>query len=191
MEKKVGRPRSEETKKLILSTSYQMLLELGFKAVTVDGIALRTGVSKATIYKWWPNKAAVVVDGFFDASEMLLQIPDTGSAKEDIFIQVNNLAAFFTSSKGKIVTELIAEGQFDSNIASEYQKRYFQPRRQITRQILERGIGRNQVNKDIDIELVIDIIYAPIFYRLMITGDKIDKGYIDKVLEQTLKEVFL
>lgn len=191
MEKKVGRPRSEETKKLILSTAYQMLLEIGFKAVTVDGIALKSGVSKATIYKWWPNKAAVVLDGFFDASEMLLQIPDTGSAKEDIFIQVNNLAAFFTSSKGKIVTELIAEGQFDSNIASEYQKRYFQPRRLITRQILERGIQRNQVKKDIDIQLLIDIIYAPIFYRLMITGDKIDKGYIDMVLEQTLKEVFL
>ncbi len=191
MVKKVGRPRSEETKKLILSTAYQMLLELGFKAVTVDGIALKSGVSKATIYKWWPNKAAVVLDGFFDASEMLLQIPDTGSAREDIYIQVNNLAAFFTSSKGKIVTELIAEGQFDSNIASEYQKRYFQPRRLITRQILERGIDRNQVNKDINIELVIDIIYAPIFYRLMITGDMIDKDYIDKVLEQTLREVFL
>ncbi|MFT4143459.1 MAG: TetR/AcrR family transcriptional regulator [Mobilitalea sp.] len=191
MEKKVGRPRSEETRKLILSTAYQMLLEIGFKAVTVDGIAIRTGVSKATIYKWWPNKAAVVVDGFFEASELLLKIPDTGSAKEDLFIQVNNLAAFFTGSKGKIVTELIAEGQFDTNIASEYQKRYFQPRRLITRQILERGIQRNQVKKDIDVELVIDIIYAPIFYRLMITGDKIDKEYIDKMLEQTTKEVFL
>jgi AcrR family transcriptional regulator len=191
MEKKVGRPRSEETRKLILSTAYQLLLEQGFKSVTVEGIALKSGVSKTTIYKWWPNKAAVVLDGFFDATEILLQVPETGSAKEDLFIQVNNLATFFTSSKGRIIAELIAEGQFDANVAAEYQKRYFAPRRLITRSIMERGIEKGQMKSDIDIELLIDIIYAPIFYRLLITGDKIDTEYINNVLEQALNGVFL
>lgn len=191
MEKKVGRPRSEETRKLILNTAYQLLLEQGFKSVTVESIALKSGVSKTTIYKWWPNKAAVVLDGFFDATEILLQVPNTGSAKEDLFIQVNNLATFFTSSKGRIIAELIAEGQFDANVAAEYQKRYFTPRRLITRSIMERGIEKGQMKSDINIELLIDIIYAPIFYRLLITGDKIDTDYINNVLEQALKGVFL
>ena len=61
---KRGRPRNIETQKAILSASYELLLESGFKAVTVDKIADRAKVSKATIYKWWPNKAAVVMDGF-------------------------------------------------------------------------------------------------------------------------------
>lgn len=64
MEKKLGRPRSEKTKHAILSAAYELLLENSFGAVTVEKIAERAGVSKATIYKWWPNKAAVVMDAF-------------------------------------------------------------------------------------------------------------------------------
>ena len=114
MAQKPGRPRSEEAKKIILSTAYEMLIKDGFKAVTVDGIALKTGVSKATIYKWWPNKAAVVLDGYFEATANTLPIPDTGDVKTDLWMQVNNLTSFFLSNKGKGITELIAEGQFDS-----------------------------------------------------------------------------
>lgn len=64
MEKKLGRPRSEKTKQAILSAAYDLLLENGFGAVTIEKIAERAGVSKATIYKWWSNKAAVVMDAF-------------------------------------------------------------------------------------------------------------------------------
>lgn len=95
MEKKLGRPRSEKTKQAILSAAYELLLENSFGAVTVEKIAERAGVSKATIYKWWPNKAAVVIDAFFDAAVVRLPIPDTGSTINDMIIQVNNLAKIF------------------------------------------------------------------------------------------------
>jgi AcrR family transcriptional regulator len=186
MEKKIGRPRSEETKKAILTASYELLLENGFNAVTVEGIAERAGVSKATIYKWWPNKAAVVLDGFFAATESMLQVPDTGSAREDLFIQVNNLATFITSPKGKVITELIAEGQFDANIAEEYRIRYFNPRRLISRHIIERGILRGELRKDMDIELSIDLIFAPLFYRLLITGEAVDSSFVKSLLSYAL-----
>lgn len=187
MAQKPGRPRCEETKNTILSTAYEMLIELGFKTVTVDGIAEKAGVSKATIYKWWPNKAAVVLDGFFEATANLLPIPDTGDVKEDLLIQVNNLTSFFLSSKGKGITELIAEGQFDQNIAEEFRKRYIMPRRQITRSILERGINKGQLKKDVDVDLLIDLLYAPTFYRILVSGESINKEYIEKVLEHTMK----
>ncbi|MDF2985463.1 MAG: transcriptional regulator [Eubacterium sp.] len=182
MEKKPGRPRSEETKKAILSASYGLLLEIGFKAITVEGIAERAGVSKATIYKWWPGKAAVVLDGFFAATEEQLQIPDTGSAREDLFIQTNTLAAFLTSEKGRVITELIAEGQSNQNIADEYRSRYFKPRRQIAREILQRGVQRGEIRKNIDIELTIDLIFAPIFYRLLAAGGTLDAAYLKDII---------
>lgn len=188
---KPGRPRSEETRKTILATAYKMLIEEGFTTVTVEEIAKRAGVSKATIYKWWPNKAAVVLDGFFEATANLLPIPDTGSVKEDLFIQVNNLTSFFLSSKGKGITELIAAGQFDSSIAEEFRKRYIIPRRQITRSLIERGIDKGQLTRDIDIDLLIDMLYAPTFYRILITGESINEEYIHKVLNQTLKDSLL
>lgn len=186
MDKKIGRPRSEETKKAILTASYDLSLENGFNAVTVEGIAERAGVSKATIYKWWPNKAAVVLDGFFAATESMLQVPDTGSVREDLFIQVNNLASFITSPKGKIITELIAEGQFDSNIAEEYRKRYFNPRRLISQHIIERGILRGELKKDLDIELSIDLIFAPLFYRLLITGETVNSAFVKGLISYAL-----
>jgi AcrR family transcriptional regulator len=186
MEKKVGRPRSEETKKAILTASYELLLENGFNTITVEGIAERAGVSKATIYKWWPNKAAVVLDGFFAATESMLHVPDTGSVSEDLFIQVNNLAAFITSPKGKVITELIAAGQFDANIAEEYRVRYFNPRRLISQHILERGMQRGELKNDLDMELSIDLIFAPLFYRLLITGETVDSAFVKSLISHAL-----
>lgn len=183
MGKNVGRPRSEETRKAILSAAYALLLEKGFQNVTVDGIAERSGVSKATIYKWWPNKAAVVLDGFFEESEEILQLPDTGTVRKDLFLQVKNLAEFLTSAKGRVITEMIAEGQFDQNVAEEYRRRFFSPRRLISQEIYERGIQRGELRKDLDIGLSIDLIFAPVFYRLLITGDALDAGYIEKLID--------
>ena len=191
MAQKAGRPRCEETKNTILLTAYRLFMENGFKAVTVDGIAEKAGVSKATIYKWWPNKAAVVLDAFLEATEALLPVPDTGYVREDLFQHIHNLATFFLSREGKGITELIAEGQFDPYIAEEYKKRYFIPRRLITKSILERGIERNQIHPNTDLALLTDLLFAPIFYRLMITRDTIDRAYINAILEQSLKGILL
>ncbi|MGR5989963.1 TetR/AcrR family transcriptional regulator [Bacillus paranthracis] len=166
-----------ETQKAILSASYELLLESGFKAVTVDKIAERAKVSKATIYKWWPNKAAVVMDGFLSAAARL-PIPDTGSALNDILIHATSLANFLISREGTIINELVGEGQFDSKLAEEYRVRYFQPRRLQAKQLLEKGIKRGELKENLDIELSIDLIYGPIFYRLLVTGEKLDDSYV-------------
>lgn len=178
MEKKKGRPRNAATEKAILTASYDLLLETGFGAVTVEKIAERAKVSKATIYKWWPNKAAVVMDGFLSAAMSRLPVPDTGSVIEDIVIQVTNLARFLTSREGKVITELIAEGQFDSKLAEEYRLRYFNPRRLDSRHILERGVQRGELKQDVDPEICIDLIYGPLFYRLLVTGESLDEAFI-------------
>ncbi|KRU26292.1 TetR/AcrR family transcriptional regulator [Clostridium botulinum] len=189
MEKRLGRPRSEKTKQSILSAAYELLLENGFGAVTVEKIAERAGVSKATIYKWWPNKAAVVMDAFFDAAVVRLPIPDTGSTINDMIIQVNNLAKFLTSREGKVINEIIAEGQFNQKLAEAYRAIYFKPRRLDSQYILERGISRGELKEDLDIELVIDLIFGPLFYRLLITGDMVDEAFIKDLINYAFKGI--
>jgi Transcriptional regulator len=186
MNQKIGRPRSEEAKSSILQAAYDLLLEVGFANVTIEGIAKKAGVSKVTIYKWWQTKGAVVLDAFFSATETILPIPDTGSVKEDLFLQANNLSEFIKSPQGKVIAEFIAEGQFDPAFAEEYRNRYFVPRRLISRKILERGISRGELDEHIDIEVCIDLIFAPIFYRLLITGNELDQNYISKIINATL-----
>lgn len=179
---KKGRPRNVETQNAILGASYDLLLEIGFEAVTVEKIADRAKVSKATIYKWWPNKAAVIMDSYLSAATAKLPVPDTGSVKTDIVIQASRLAEFLTSREGKVINELIAGGQFDPGLAEAYRTRYFNPRRLDSRHILERGVERGELKKGLDLELSIDLIYGPIFYRLLITGDELDESTIEKLV---------
>ncbi|TXS01276.1 TetR family transcriptional regulator [Bacillus sp. SH7-1] len=188
---KRGRPRNIETQKAILSASYELLLESGFKAVTVDKIADRAKVSKATIYKWWPNKAAVVMDGFLFATAARLPIPDTGSALNDILIHATSLTKFLISREGTIIIELVGEGQFDSKLAEEYRTRYFQPRRLQAKQLLEKGIKRGELKENLDIDLSIDLIYGPIFYRLLVTGEKLDDSYVHDLVINAFEGICL
>ena len=178
MNVKRGRPRNMETQQSILSSSYDLLLESGFGAVTVEKIAERAGVSKATIYKWWPNKAAVVMDGFLSAAAERLPVPDTGAVFKDVLIHATNLVQFLTSREGKIITEIIGEGQFDAGLAGAYRTRYFNPRRIEAQQLLKQGIERGELKEDLDTGLCIDLIYGPLFYRLLLTGERLDDSYV-------------
>ncbi|HWR45154.1 TetR/AcrR family transcriptional regulator [Sporomusa sp.] len=191
MEKKKGRPRNAATEKAILAAAYDLLLENGFGTVTVEKIAERAKVSKATIYKWWPNKAAVVMDSFLSAAMSRLPVPDTGAVINDIVIQVTNLARFLTSREGKVINELIAEGQFDLKLAAEYRLRYFNPRRLDSRRILERGVQRGELKKDVDLELCIDLIYGPLFYRLLVTGETLDEAFIETLINYAFEGIKL
>lgn len=189
MNGKRGRPRNVEAQKSILSASYELLLENGFEAVTVDKIADRAQVSKATIYKWWPNKAAVVMDGFLYAASARLPVPDTGSTFQDIQIHATNLTRFLTSREGTIITELLGEGQFDSGLAEAYRARFFRPRRLEARDLLETGVQRGELKKGLDIDACIDLIYGPIFYRLLVTGDTLDETYVHQLVKYAFEGI--
>jgi len=189
MDGKRGRPRNLKAQESILFASYELLLENGFQAVTVDKIADRAQVSKATIYKWWPNKAAVVMDGFLHAATNRLLVPDTGTTFNDILIHATNLTRFLTSREGIIITELLGEGQFDSGLAEAYRARFFRPRRLEARGLLEKGVQRGELKKDLDIGVCIDLVYGPIFYRLLVTGETLDEPYVGHLVKMAFEGI--
>jgi AcrR family transcriptional regulator len=186
---KRGRPRNTETQMAILTASYELLVECGFDAVTVEKIADRAKVSKATIYKWWPNKAAVVMDGFLSAASARLPVPDSGSVFEDVRLHAASVSRFMTSKEGNIIKELIAHGQSDSGLADALRTRYIFPRRSEAGGLIERGIRRGELKESLDIDLCIDLIYGPIFYRLLVTGAVIDEAFVDKLISLVLKGI--
>lgn len=187
MQGKRGRPRNLETQNSILTASYDLLLENGFGAVTVEKIADRAKVSKATIYKWWPNKAAVVMDGFLSAATARLPVPDTGSVFQDMLEHATNMARFMTSREGSIFLEIIGEGQTDSALAEAYRTRYIQPRRLEVRGIMDRGAKRGELKNNLDIALCTDLVYGPIFYRLLVTGDLVDDKYVQQLVDRVFE----
>ena len=174
-----GRPRSERAHRAILRAANELLESDGFAAVTVEAIAERAGVSKATIYRWWPNRAAVVMDGFLSIVSSEVPFPHTGHAREDIRIHMRRLAEAFGGKMGRTVAALIAEGQADPELAEALRSRWLSIRRTEAREILELGIERGELRDDIDPEVAVDILYGPIYYRMLVGHAPLDGDFAD------------
>lgn len=165
--KRRGRQRSAEAESAILKAVMGLLGHKPLCEVTADAIAEEAGVSKATIYKWWPNKTLVALDAFGACLETKLEIADTGSAKEDFTLQLQDTIAFYQSPKGRMLCQFLAEGQSDPEFLKRFRERILKPRRDKLRIIWRRGVERGEIREEVDPELVLDMIFGPMVYRLM------------------------
>ena len=178
-----GRPRSERAHRAILQAANDLLESEEFAAVTVEAIAERAGVSKATVYRWWPNRAAVVMDGFLSIVSSQVPFPHTGRAREDIRIHMRRLAEAFSGKIGSTVAALIAEGQSDPELAEALRSRWLSVRREEAREILVLGIERGELREDIDPEVAVDVLYGPIYYRLLVGHAPLDNDFADALAD--------
>jgi AcrR family transcriptional regulator len=169
-----GRPRSEESRVAVLRATSQLLREVGLRAMTTEEIASRSGASKATIYKWWPNKYAVAFDAFL--SEMMAESrdPDTGSARDDLAAVVRGLLRFYSGPSGRVFAQLVGEAQSDPLIQQELRANLVDTRRDLFRTIWERGVARGEFRSDVDPDAAIDVAIGPALYRLMMGHAPLD-----------------
>lgn len=178
-----GRPRSERARRAILRAANELLEGGGFAAVTVEAIAERAGVSKATVYRWWPNRAAVVMDGFLSTVSSQVPFPHTGHAREDIRLHMRRLTEAFGGKIGWTVAALISEGQADPELAEALRSRWLSVRRAEAREILELGIERGELRGDLDLEVAVDVLYGPIYYRLLVGHAELENDFADALAD--------
>jgi AcrR family transcriptional regulator len=183
---KGGRPRSEKLHQAMLKAALDLVLEAGFRAVSVEAIAAKTGVGKTTLYRRWPNKAAVIMEAFIGLLGAASRFPENGPATERLRLQMQTTAKAFRGRVGALVRALMAEAQFDPELAKAFRENWTLPRRKLVREVLEEAIQQGGVRRDIDIEVAIDAFYAPIYYRLQMGTGTITEVYVDKVFEQAM-----
>jgi AcrR family transcriptional regulator len=162
-----GRHRSLEAEAAILKATLHLLERKPLRKVTVDAIAERAGVSKATIYKWWPNKRLVALDAYLAGMTERVLMPDTGSAERDFTEQLRSLTEFYLSPNGRLFNQFIAEGQSDPGFLALFRERFLYPRRDAARVMWRRGVDRGETRKEVDGEIVLDLIYGPTIFRLL------------------------
>jgi AcrR family transcriptional regulator len=181
-----GRPRSEQSRVAVLRATSELLQEVGLRAMTTEEISNRSGASKATIYKWWPNKHAVAVEAFL--TEMMADSPDpdTGSAREDFRRVIRGLAHFYTGGSGRIFAQLIGEAQCDPLIKAELNTHLVEPRRALMRAIWERGVARGELRPDLEPNSVIDQLIGPMLYRLLLGHAPLDDAAADAVVDTAM-----
>jgi AcrR family transcriptional regulator len=176
-----GRPRSEEARLAILRSALSLLGKKGFADLTIEDVAAEANVGKATVYRWWHNKAALIADAFASSTTRRLHFPDTGSVVTDMSQQMCQLVKIFRGRRGRIVSAILAGGQSDRELISAFRERFLWPRRQEAYATLQRGIRRGELRKNIDKDLLLDSLYGPIYMRFLIRHDSLTPKFVDSL----------
>jgi len=184
-----GRPRSERARLAILDAAADLLAEGGLASATVEAIAARAGVSKVTIYRWWPSRGAVAVDAFFHRHEATIQFEDTGDIADDLVGQVEAMIDAFKGGPGKIMAELIGAAQADPGLGDELRERWVAPRRLATKAVLKRAVERGQVRADVDPDVLLDQIYGAVYFRVMIGHQALRRSLARELVSNLLDGV--
>jgi AcrR family transcriptional regulator len=177
-----GRPRSKELDASILTATLQLASEVGINGMSMDDVAQRAGVSKASIYRRWPSKELLVIDALRSAMGPLDTV-DTGDVGADLRAILGDLVQRFSAKErmNDVLPHLIEVSTHDPALRAELDA-YTQLRRVPLRASLERGIARGEIAPDADLDTMIDALLGPIIYRRLLTGAKIDTAFIEALM---------
>jgi AcrR family transcriptional regulator len=182
-----GRPRSERSHRAILDAANELLDERGFVDLTMEEVAQRAGVSKATIYRWWPTKGTLVFEAF--SANFLARQPlsNTGSLRGDLVAALRSwIRVVKGTGTGRTLVGLIAEVQRDPELAEIWRERFISPVRGQHRTMVDRAVVRGEVSADIDADVVLDLVFGSAYHRLLQShlplSDRFAQAVVDTVV---------
>jgi AcrR family transcriptional regulator len=183
-----GRPRSESARKAILEAAAELLLAQGLESVTMDEVAERAGVSKATIYRWWPTKETLALEALHhEWGTAQPSLRDTGSLRGDLLSLLRPwIRRVRARPYGRVIASLITEANTDPQFADQYLTQFVEPRREPGRTLVKRSIERGEIPAGTDIELALDLVYGPIYHRLLHGHAPITDRFVQAVVDSAL-----
>jgi len=182
-----GRPRSEEAHQAILDATLQLLQEVGFSALTVEGVASRAGVGKATIYRRWPSKLPLVVEAFGQLPS--LEDVDTGNLEDDLAGMLTAyLELFHTTPLAAVLPSLAGERAHNPELGQLFDP-VMRGRRQPLKRAFERAIERGELPADLEVDLAADLVVGPIAVRLFFTGSRIQPEMVGPMVRLALSGI--
>ncbi len=187
-----GRPRSEKAHQAILAAAMDLVLNRGLHAMSMDDVARRAGVSKATIYRWWPSKERLVLDAL--ATEWATTPPagqrHMSSLRGDLLARFRPwIRQLNRKPYARVVAGLVAETQTNPEFAELYREHFVQPRRDATRELLVRARDRGEITADIDFEVALDLLYGPIYHRLLHGHAPLTERFANKVIDHVVTAI--
>ncbi|MBC8049883.1 MAG: TetR/AcrR family transcriptional regulator [Chitinophagales bacterium] len=162
-----GRKRSAASQEKAIAAAFDVLRERGYAGMSIEAVAERARVGKTTIYRWWPDKAALAVDAFFAITKAELAFPDTGSALEDFRLQILQLGQLLRGPSGEAMAAMVAGAKTDPQLASALGERWLVPRRKWGVERMERAVADNECLPDLDIEAALRVLYGPLYAPLL------------------------
>ena len=182
-----GRRRSQRSHDAIVAATQELLLERGYSDLTIEGIAARAGVGKQTIYRWWPSRAALVLEAYLAGEEAVPPPPAGRSVRADVRALLGWLIAVLAEpTGGPVVAGLVSDLQHDADLARGFRRHVVPARREAMLAALQRGRARGEIREDADLELAVDTLHGAVFYRLLLSGEPLDDAFVDGLADQML-----
>jgi AcrR family transcriptional regulator len=187
--KSPGRPRSEVSRRRILKAAAALLTTQGLHQMTIEGVADKAGVSKATIYRWWESKGELALDALVgELVARLRTVPDTGNLREDVQGYVRTLVRVYADATvGPTQAAIIGELQSDPALRKAYRERVTEPLRMLSREMFVRAAARGEIAKDTDIDLVLDMLVGAVFLRLLFVRGPLNVRFADQLVDVVLE----
>jgi AcrR family transcriptional regulator len=182
-----GRPRSPIADNAIREAAVELFAERGFEGVSVEDVAARAGVSRATIYRRYPSKVDLIVEAGGCLASDDLAFPDTGDLGDDLRGLARSLIrAFKDSPVGRVMAVMVFERRRYPELDAGYRK-FMSERKARTRRLLQRAVERGELPSDTDVGVMSSMLVGPIFHRLLITEEPMSEAFVDKLVEALLR----
>jgi AcrR family transcriptional regulator len=187
-----GRRRSERSHAAIVAATQELLVERSYPELTIEGVAARAGVGKQTIYRWWPSKAALVLEAYLAGAETVPPPGQGATVREDVRALLGWLIAVLAQpTGGHVVAGLVGDLQHDPVLAEGFHRDVVPARRERMLAALERGRERGEIRADADLELAVDALHGAVFYRLLLSGEPLDEPFAEHLAAQVLAGISL
>jgi AcrR family transcriptional regulator len=183
-----GRPRSEKTRKAILKAAFRLLKRNGFEGVSTQQIAIEAGVSTATLYRWWDNKQAILLEAYLDTTRDILPRGKRGSALARLRTYTLRIAEFLKSANGSVFLRLLLAIQDDPALRKGFYENVFLPRRAEGCAIVEDAIGAGELPDSIQPDFVINQLIGPQVLRALL-GQELNASYAQRIFASVMDSV--
>ncbi|QRP45165.1 TetR/AcrR family transcriptional regulator [Amycolatopsis sp. FDAARGOS 1241] len=184
--------RSEDARRAVLEAADDLLVEHGFAGLTVERIAATAGVSKQTIYRWWPSKVDILLDALGDDLAEELVPPDHGDLRRDLRDHLAAVATFLTTADaGAVFRALLGQAQHDPALAARLRAEHVRGQHARDRLPFERAVARGDLPAGTDLDRAVEQLIGPIHYRVLVTGAPVTRRFTDDLVDRFLGQVYL
>lgn len=185
-ERKTSQRRSRADK-AILDATRELLAEAGVRKLTVESVAARSGVAKTTIYRRWRGKNELALAVLIDMVETVVATPDLDATREELVAFVDAAVTILGKTlMGRVMQGLVSDLATDPELASAFRERVVAMRIDEMRRLVERGVARGDLRPDADFELMHELLFGPVYYRLLLSGAPLDTSLAERVVDAVL-----
>lgn len=177
------RRRDPDTRAAILQAVRDIAVTDGYGGLSIEGVARRAGAGKQTVYRWWPSLSAVVIDAVLEVTGTSATFPDTGDLQADLRTQMRALARQMNAPLVVLYTGLIGAAQREPDLAAEVHRRIIGPRFDECRERIAKAQAGGEIRDDVDATDVVEQVYAPLYYRLLLQHRKVTLTQVDRILD--------